>query len=446
MGEIIIIWICGSIDPGIMKRNENCVGCHEKEIKVIHKGVYKETKVCLTCNVAKPFRSHHCSDCDNCVIRFDHHCPWIGGCVGKRNYIYFFIFLIILNLKNIFLVIFCIIHIIYIYKDVASELKYKKNWIAINLIGLIPTLLTIILLGLTMIFTTGLLIYHIKLISHDMTTKDEIKKLIFEKIGNPYDLGTSKNCKKFCTRHKIMNNDFTVKDLRVKTRISKDLNNRDRGNGFKHFLKQNQKKNPFGYSKKEQMLKNKNKLKQNDKEKKEIEENSKSNEIEMNNSESYNISIHTEKTEEIQNNKQKYNKIKNKLSDKIKNNESKDSNSRKRNNKKINCNKIKYNTDYKKPKKVELDFSDEDILDENDNIKPKIFNTYIKNKSNLNYNCIKKNNKKEKKKIQNDNQNILSKKDKGYQIAKQRLEELSSEISINQELKSSMTSPYENPI
>ena len=446
MGEIIIIWICGSIDPGIMKRNENCVGCHEKEIKVIHKGVYKETKVCLTCNVAKPFRSHHCSDCDNCVIRFDHHCPWIGGCVGKRNYIYFFIFLIILNLKNMFLVIFCIIHIIYIYKDVASELKYIKNWIAINLIGLIPTLLTIILLGLTMIFTTGLLIYHIKLISHDMTTKDEIKKLIFEKIDNPYDLGTSKNCKKFCTRHKIMNNDFTVKDLRVKTRISKDLNNRDRGNGFKHFLKQNQKKNPFGYSKKEQMLKNKNKLKQNDKEKKEIEENSKSNEIEMNNSESYNISIHTEKTEEIQNNKQKYNKIKNKLSDKIKNNESKDSNSRRRNNKKINCNKIKYNTDYKKPKKVELDFSDEDILDENDNIKPKIFNTYIKNKSNLNYNCIKKNNKKEKKKIQNDNQNILSKKDKGYQIAKQRLEELSSEISINQELKSSMTSPYENPI
>ena len=73
-----------------MKRNENCDGCHEKLIKVIHKDVYKETKVCLTYNVVKPFSSHHYSDCDNCVIRFDHHFPWISGCVGKRNY--FFIF------------------------------------------------------------------------------------------------------------------------------------------------------------------------------------------------------------------------------------------------------------------------------------------------------------------------------------------------------------------
>ena len=71
-----------------MKRNENCVGCHEKTIRIIHKGVYKETKICLTCNITKPFRSHHCSDCDNCVIRFDHHCPWFGGCVGIRNYIF----------------------------------------------------------------------------------------------------------------------------------------------------------------------------------------------------------------------------------------------------------------------------------------------------------------------------------------------------------------------
>ena len=145
--ELIILWICATIDPGIMKRNENCVGCHEKTIRIIHKGVYKETKICLTCNITKPFRSHHCSDCDNCVIRFDHHCPWIGGCVGKRNYIYFFIFLIILNIKDVFLAVFCLIHIIYTYKDVSREVKKTEKWIAINLIGLIPTLLTIILLA-----------------------------------------------------------------------------------------------------------------------------------------------------------------------------------------------------------------------------------------------------------------------------------------------------------
>ena len=436
-----------------MKRNENCDACHEKEIKIVHKGVYKETKVCLTCNIVKPFRSHHCSDCDNCVIRFDHHCPWIGSCVGKRNYIYFFIFLIILNIKNAFLAIFCIIHIIYAYKDVSKEEKNIKNWIAFNLIGLIPTLITIILLGLTMIFTTGLLIYHIKLISHNMTTKEEIKKLIFENIGNPYDLGTSKNCKDFWTRHKIMANDYTVKDLRIKSKTKNNIKNRESEKGFKHFLNQKSKKITLGISKKEQQLKNKTKLKSNENKNKEKDEINKIDENEINSKETYKISINTELSEEIESNRKLFNKIKTKGSNKKKNKENKDLSSNKRNKKKKNDNKIKCNTDFKKPKKTEIDFSEEDILDENDDTKARIFNTYIKNKNNLNYNCTKENkikkidlNKKEKKKLNNEDHPVLSKKDKGYQIAQQRLEELSSEITINQELKSSMNIPNENQL
>ena len=233
-----------------MKRNENCFGCHELPIKIVHKGVFKTTKICLTCNIARPFRSTHCSDCDNCTLRFDHHCPWIGGCVGKRNYIYFFIFLILLNIKNVYLLIFSIIHISKTYINTTNEEKKMKSWIARKLLSVIPSLFTIIFIGATMLFTTGLIIYHINLIIKNITTKEEIKKLLPLKVGNPYDRGAGNNCNEFWTRHKSMENNYTVKDLRVKVKPEKKVAKV----GTKKF-----KPKIMPYSEKEKKLKNKEK-------------------------------------------------------------------------------------------------------------------------------------------------------------------------------------------
>ncbi|KAF9262065.1 zf-DHHC-domain-containing protein [Marasmius fiardii PR-910] len=45
-----------------------------------------EHRYCYKDGFVKPYRTHHCRACATCVLEYDHHCPWIGQCVGARNH------------------------------------------------------------------------------------------------------------------------------------------------------------------------------------------------------------------------------------------------------------------------------------------------------------------------------------------------------------------------
>lgn len=44
------------------------------------------TPTCSICQNAKPPRYYHCRHCSRCIYRLDHHCDFVGNCIGQHNY------------------------------------------------------------------------------------------------------------------------------------------------------------------------------------------------------------------------------------------------------------------------------------------------------------------------------------------------------------------------
>ncbi|CAF1364672.1 unnamed protein product [Rotaria magnacalcarata] len=181
---ICFIFRTACSDPGILPRgtsdeilylersnvanSSHSVALPGRTIEVqMHTGHVLQLKFCSTCKIFRPPRVSHCSLCNACIANFDHHCPWVGNCVGLRNYRYFYSFLFSLSILCLYILSFNITNLILRSQDKPSFIDAIRDTPA--------TIVQAIICFFSIWSIGGLWGYHTYLICRSITTNEDIK-------------------------------------------------------------------------------------------------------------------------------------------------------------------------------------------------------------------------------------------------------------------------------
>ncbi|KAF5192384.1 S-acyltransferase, partial [Thalictrum thalictroides] len=185
--------LVSAIDPGIIPRNDRISqdetrsdGLKSKRVKV--NGVEVKLKFCRICKIFRPPRSCHCAICDNCVERFDHHCPWIGQCIGRRNYRFYLMF--VTSALTFFIYVFS-----FSCRRINQKMSENKAGLFTTVRSCPETLALASFSFFAMWFLGGLASFHTYLILVNQTAYENHRHCYFESRPNPYDKGILSNLK-----------------------------------------------------------------------------------------------------------------------------------------------------------------------------------------------------------------------------------------------------------
>ncbi|XP_054854505.1 palmitoyltransferase ZDHHC12 [Eublepharis macularius] len=190
--SVLLYFIVSLMDPGYVEHDEEVKEVvREEEKAMISQQVPTTIRLrrCGYCMVKQPMRAKHCQTCQQCVRRYDHHCPWIENCVGERNHPLFIVYLAVQ-----------LVVLLWALQVAWSGLSFELSWtwLQYNLL----LLLSFLVIVLFTVVVTLLLVSHLYLVSCNTTTwefmsRHRISYLKQCKEENPFDQGIFRNLWRF---------------------------------------------------------------------------------------------------------------------------------------------------------------------------------------------------------------------------------------------------------
>lgn len=172
---LCFLFVTGCMDPGIIPRKEPSeeyrAGNMPKNTEVTYKGHRILVRYNETCHFYQPPRAHHCSVNDSCIEKFDHHCPWVGTTIGKRNYRFFLLFIFTASTLCLYVCSTSVLTLKLEYDNVSGEERNIGEAIRDAPAALVLALYT----ALFFLFVGGLTFFHMYLVATNQTTYENFR-------------------------------------------------------------------------------------------------------------------------------------------------------------------------------------------------------------------------------------------------------------------------------